>query len=825
MNERTQSVGESVGAVLALALCVALVTVPTAGQSQPSGTQSAAGQSSSSQPSTGDEGIESGNYRIHQSFEFGYRYVDSAGNADVYNTFANYHTGPRLLEQSLEVRSLNHQGALFDDLSMSSFGWGGDPNAATRLRISKFKWYNFAASFRYDRQSWDYNLFANPLNPVTSTPFIPIPISPHEFQTVRRIGDYDLTLFPQSRVRVRLGFNRTTSDGLSFWTIHEGTDTLLNQDWRTTQNVFRLGADFRLLPNTNISYDQFFGVFKNDTSWADGLFPFALSTGTPVDLGIVWNTLARSPCSTPFVGGFASSKCNGFLSYSRFAPMRTFVPTEQLSLQGTYWKKLDLSLRFNYTNSEMKNPLAPELFNGLDTRAAVRQDLWNGIATAQRIQGAFDFGATYHISDRFRLSDTFRWYNYHDPGFWTGTENTLFGGSLVVPPNTFNPAACPPPFTAVTCPQHSASSGPDINQMTFARFLGQETKQNTIEAEYDFNPRFGGHLGYRYGARYVHQWFLDASHQTFFPNLADDRGGCTDAGIPLAPDGSCIIDVLDSEDTAFPLTEHTGLIGFWARPTDAWRLNFDVELTSQSQREIDRDPSAAWAFVSSGVVGPTRLTPRNIQRYNFRGNYTPVRWATIGAAINIYEYRNNASEVHLLGHNRNYSVTTVLTPRDWFAFDFSYNYNDQKSNLDVCYVTNPFSPAAPLCPSLAPADATGFFGAFIQDIGFYDSAQHFGSVNVMVKPVKRVTANFGYSLTSVDGSQLLILGIPPAGPLRFNYHVPNAAIDVNLTDHVTWRTAWNYWGYNEKENLVPDPTFFPRDFHANMATVSLRYAF
>ena len=59
---------------------------------------------------------------------------------------------------------------LFDDLYLNSFGWGGDPNNALRLRADKNKWYNLQANFRRDQNFSDYNLLANPLNPPTSSP-------------------------------------------------------------------------------------------------------------------------------------------------------------------------------------------------------------------------------------------------------------------------------------------------------------------------------------------------------------------------------------------------------------------------------------------------------------------------------------------------------------------------------------------------------------------------------------------------------------------------------------------------------------------------------
>src|SRR5579864_7268369 len=97
------------------------------------------------------EGIDSGNYHYQGSFELGHRFVNNNGSPTIYNTFVNQQQGPRLLDQTLDLRSLNHRGELFDNLFVSSFGWGGDPENAGRFRLSKNKWYNFNVSFRRDR--------------------------------------------------------------------------------------------------------------------------------------------------------------------------------------------------------------------------------------------------------------------------------------------------------------------------------------------------------------------------------------------------------------------------------------------------------------------------------------------------------------------------------------------------------------------------------------------------------------------------------------------------------------------------------------------------
>src|SRR5579863_2751517 len=229
--------------------------------------QSLAAQSSSGSqdPPAQPEGVTAGDYVIHTSAEIGYRYTNVTGSNDIYDTLVNLQTGPRFLDETFSMQSQDHQGLLFDNLSVNSFGWGGDPNNVLRARIEKNKWYNFLASFRRDQNFFDYDLLVNPLNPPTSTPSVPVLNSTHGFETTRRMTDVDLTLLPQARVSFRLGYSHNNMTGPSFSSIHLGTDALLLQPWNTTMNSYRLGVDWKMLPRTVLSYDQFLNYYRGDT--------------------------------------------------------------------------------------------------------------------------------------------------------------------------------------------------------------------------------------------------------------------------------------------------------------------------------------------------------------------------------------------------------------------------------------------------------------------------------------------------------------------------------------------------------------------------------
>src|ERR1700691_2799411 len=245
----------------------------------------------------GSQGVDSGGYNIRQSVEFGYRADWINGNQDTYDTFVNLGQGVRLFDYTLEMRSLDHKGLAFDDLSFSNFGYGGDPNDVSRLRIEKNKWYDFRLMFRRDKNFWDYNLFVNPVNPAAlnppgslttgcyvgppnatfpqgapaycSNPSIAQTTSLHSMDLVRRMQDYDLTLLPQSRVRVRLGFSRDRDEGPGGFTTDGGTISQFGEMYSYTTNAYHAGVDFRILPRTTISYDQFISYFKQDNIVTD----------------------------------------------------------------------------------------------------------------------------------------------------------------------------------------------------------------------------------------------------------------------------------------------------------------------------------------------------------------------------------------------------------------------------------------------------------------------------------------------------------------------------------------------------------------------------
>ena len=93
-----------------------------------------AAQTSSSSDS--DKGELKDGYEIHQSLEFGGHITSFSGSGSMWSTLVNLESGPRLLSQTLNLHSVDHSNLLFDELHESSYGYGGDPNSWTQLRVS-----------------------------------------------------------------------------------------------------------------------------------------------------------------------------------------------------------------------------------------------------------------------------------------------------------------------------------------------------------------------------------------------------------------------------------------------------------------------------------------------------------------------------------------------------------------------------------------------------------------------------------------------------------------------------------------------------------------
>jgi hypothetical protein len=724
--------------------------------------QSAAngGQTPSGEP----EGVIRDGYLIHSSGEVGYRSTDVTGSPAMYDTLVDLQSGPRILDQTLSMQSIDHMGLLFDNFYVNSSGWGGDPNNYLRLRADKNKWFNLQSSFRRDKSFFDFDLLANPLNPPPppaiggSTPSIQALSSPHLYDTTHRMSDVDVTLLPQSRLSFRLGYSHNNMTGPSYDSIHEGTEGLLLQDWNTTMNSYRMGVDLKIAPRTVLSYDQFLDYYRGDTDYQ--LAPFApalLSTGTPVELGLSIDTANKEPCAVPsgqsslIVGGvLTNNTCNAYFSYSRDQRIRTSTPTERISLRSNNVPRVEWLASFSYSSANMSTPLS-ENFAGLLTRTNTLVFNGTGTASARRVSNVLDAEATVHLTQHLRFIEKFYLWAYRIPENGDFTESDY--------------SCATPPCTLLSAPLSTPTVTPTLAQSSF----NQTWKRNEVALAWDISKRVGARVGFRYGDR-VFNHFND-----YLPGDLDH----------------------------FEVGEYTELFGLWARPTRALRLNFDLEHTNYDNVIV-------------------RMAPRKESRYRFQTTYNPRSWAVLGGSINILQDANADALTNYVGHNQNYGLTASLAPRARFGLDLAYNYNNVIQNALICFNDTP--PAGVILPFIVNAGSCvgNDPGNPLLGNSYYTNHTHFGMTTVRFAPEKRWMVNVGYSITSVDGAVPQFNILQPLGSSQYKYSQPVANASVDLGHKLAFNMGWNYYQYNEGSFVGPTA---PRYFHANSVTESLRYAF
>lgn len=145
-------------------------------------------------------------YNIINSFETGYRFFSVSGNQNTYRSNENFGNGVRLLSSFLTVNSKTGHGRLFDELVLTTEGLGGDPYTHASLRVQKNRIFEYSLLWRKS----DY------FNPGLVTGGGQ---GEHLLDSSYTLQDHDLTLFPQSRIRVFLGYTRDSQGGAGISTV------------------------------------------------------------------------------------------------------------------------------------------------------------------------------------------------------------------------------------------------------------------------------------------------------------------------------------------------------------------------------------------------------------------------------------------------------------------------------------------------------------------------------------------------------------------------------------------------------------------------------
>ncbi len=243
-----------------------------------------------------------GNYAMHSSIELGGVISQWDGSSAMWATMVNEGTGMRMLSQSLEMRTVNpSKTPFFDTFSTSSFGYGGEPNNMSYLKLSKGKLYDFSGSFRRDRNYYDYNLMPNSLLSTATPLHRPWFRSRVHCTSSTPSGATRMCCSPFSLSRGSASAQAITKTPMKAPPSRHCTTAAtfrLAQWFRNGLGTYTGGVDFKLAKRTTLSYDQFVAFYRGDTSFQLAPTPFTLSDGTPVSLGVNVLTGPTVTCGT-----------------------------------------------------------------------------------------------------------------------------------------------------------------------------------------------------------------------------------------------------------------------------------------------------------------------------------------------------------------------------------------------------------------------------------------------------------------------------------------------------------------------------------------------
>lgn len=796
-------------------------------------------------------------YTIHGSTEEGGHVANITGSGAMYDTLVNQQSGPRVFGQTFNLQVLpGTKNSLADSVTAFTTGFGGDPDSFTTMSISKGKLYEFTGTFRRHREYFDYDLLGNPnipsgqsipIGPTTApTGFLPWPQvrqSPFMFNTVRRLLDTGLTLFPLSKVTYHFGYSENTMEGPS---LSPGGSVagigkysaLLQEYQRHSSDDFMGAVDWKPLPRTTLTFEEQIDHLKENSYFtlAPSSFIAQEANGTPVALGN-WDSLAPygigacntgsmgaapytilSPAQTPGGLPVLNPACAALVSYLRSQPTRMLFPTEIFRFQSSSIPNVAMNGNVRYTKANMNLPNYYENYQGLN--GTTRSATYTGNASAKREVIAIDYGINWNATKTVSLSEQIDFSNAQQPG----TANISKGSTLVTPGNpneTINYVPLTPGTPA------TVEGGP--NGAPLPDFFGLKYLTNNLTATWDGLSRATLSLTYRY------------STHTIAEGIPHDA--------PLAPGATT--------NGTVTIHENGAILYATVRPSEHLDVNGSIGLMYADN-----------AF--------TPLTPRQTQTYRLHAIYRLKSWGTVSAAYNDVERHNNTNNTGVpsaagpLDHNdhsRVFGLGATLSRNEHYGLDFNYTYSDVYTSTNICYDAG----ATPTLPGAATPSGTACPGGAIRGAPYYEfgpvkdfmnAPTQFGSVGIHLSPIPKLQGGLGYTISSVNGTRFFNDARDVNGSLVSTYQSPYVNLAYTVRKNWIWNAQYNYYGYGEggpsgaancttsatlpipgtPAPVVPcnSPTLAglqtgltispagetaPRNFHANNVTLGMRYDF
>jgi len=802
-------------------------------------------------------------YTIHQSVDLGGRIASTVGSSAMYDTLVNLRSGTRVLGQTFEMHALpGTQHPLIDSLTGIGSGFGGDPYNFAKLDFSKGKIYEFSGLFRRDRQYFDYDLLGNPNIPGGQTvPTGPtnapsgsfawpqVEKSPFLYNTMRRMTDTTLTIFPLSKVTYRVAYSQNIFQGPSLSPSgyqFAKYDAILEEYQRNSTDDFTGAIDWKPMQGTQLTFEEQIDHYKADSyfTMAPSDFIAQEADGTRVALddydsqtpypatACNANSIGSTPIfsAPPTPGGLPviNPACAVVTNYLRSQPTRILYPTEIFRFQSTSVKNLSMNGDLRYTLANMNLPNYYDSYQGLN--GTTRSLTYRANANAHRAVIAADYGIVWQAMKTFSLSYQVDFSSVHQPGTslissvttlstpaTAGNETINYSGGLIVKAGAIGASTI-------------EGSGPI--GIPSPAYFGQNFLINNVTGTWDAGARTTLSLTYRH------------SKHTIAEGIPHNS--------PLAV-GAIANGTVD-------INEDGGILNAALRPSANWSINGTFE--------------ALYADNAFTPVGA-----RQTRHYRIHTMYRPKPWATISGAWNDLERHNNTNNnqsavaagddpyegpLNHVDYSRIASLGVVLSPNEHYGIDLNYAYSDVYAATNICYdngATLTLPGTASTNSSGAPNVCQGVFARgsttqladwFARD--FMRAPTQSGSASLTVSPVKSIHSNFGYRISSVNGNQFFNDARAVNGSLDSTYQSPFVSFAWTIHTGLIWKAEYNFYGYGEGGpsgpqycststtttsavvpcTSLPEPTGLtespagltaPRNFHANNVTLRLNYAF
>ena len=802
-------------------------------------------------------------YTIHQSVDLGGRITGVAGSGAMYDTLVNMQSGPRVLGETFEMRALpGKKNTLIDSLSAIGSGFGGDPNSFTKLDFSKGKIYEFSGMFRRDRQYFDYDLLGNPnipggqsipigpsAAPTGSFAWPQVEQSPVQYNTVRRMTDTNLTIFPISKVTFRAGYSQNIFQGPSLSPSgyqFAKYDAVLQEYQRNSTDDFTGGIDWKPVQGTRLTFEEEIDHYKADSyfTMAPGDFNVQEADGTPAALddfdsrtpypssACNANSIGATPIlsASPTAGGLPviNAACAVVTNYLRSQPTRILYPTEIFRLQSSSIKNVSMNGDLRYTKANMNLPNYYDSYQGLN--GTTRSLTYTATGTAKREVVAADYGFVWQAMKTFSLSEQVDFSSVHQPGTTTMTSGTTLSTPATAGNETINYAGGL--TTTAAAAGASTFEGSGVIGTPLPGYFGQNFLTNNLTGTWDAASRATLSLTYRHSKHTIAQ---GSPHN-----------------VPLA--------VGATSNGTVTINEDGGIFNAAVRPTANWDVNGTVE--------------ALYADNAFTPVGP-----RQTRHYRVHTLYRPKPWATLSGAWNDLERHNNTNNngaavaagddpyegpIDHVDHSRIVSLGAVLMPNERYGFDFNYAYSDVYAATNICFdsgasatlpgTASTNSSGGPnVCPGVfSRGSTTQLADWFGRD--FMDAPTQYASVALALSPVKSFHSNIGYRMSDVSGNQFFTDARSVNGSLDSKYESPFVNVAWTIHPGWIWKAEYNYYGYGEggpsgpqdcststslTSTVVPCTSLpeqtgltesssgltAPRNFHANNVTIGLHYEF